>query len=95
MYYRFRPELVVDRISPRPLLIVHGDKNSFMPVDEAYHLYARAREPKDLLIIPGARHLEWITEGSTFHRPYVGRVVDWFRAQLGGGERRAGDRCDA
>jgi dienelactone hydrolase len=81
-YYTFRPELEVDRISPRPLLIVHGSANSFMPIDEAHSLFARAGEPKELLIIPGAKHLEWIDPASPLHRPYVGRVVDWFRTRL-------------
>jgi uncharacterized protein len=81
-YYNFRPELEVQQISPRPLLIVHGSANSFMPIDEAHSLYARAGDPKDLLIIPGAKHLEWIDPTSPFHKPYVGRVVDWFRSRL-------------
>jgi uncharacterized protein len=52
-YYDFRPELEVGRISPRPLLIVHGSGHPYMPIDEADRLYARDEEPKDLLIIPG------------------------------------------
>jgi dienelactone hydrolase len=81
-YYNFRPELEVHQISPRPLLIVHGSANPFMPIDEARGLYARARDPKELLIIPGAKHLEWIDPTSPFHKPYVGRVVEWFRTRL-------------
>ena len=82
-YYRFRPEEEVARISPRPLLIVHGDRNVFMPIDEALSLYARAQEPKELLIIPGAEHLEWIAPGSPLRQPYMERIVGWFAAQLG------------
>jgi Amidase len=60
----------------------HGSANPFMPIDEAHRLYARAGEPKELLIIPGAKHLEWIGPTSPFHKPYVGRVVEWFRRRL-------------
>jgi uncharacterized protein len=81
-YYDFRPESEVGQISPRPLLIVHGSANPYMPIDEAHRLYARAGEPKELLIIPGAKHLEWIDPTSPFHKPYVGRVVEWFRRRL-------------
>ncbi len=81
-YYNFRPEEEVASISPRPLLIAHGDRNFFMPLDEARSLYARAGEPKELLIIPGAEHLEWIAPESPLQRPYMKRIADWFATQL-------------
>jgi pimeloyl-ACP methyl ester carboxylesterase len=46
------------RISPTPVLIVHGDQDEFFPVDHAEQLYATAREPKELWIIPGFGHAE-------------------------------------
>jgi fermentation-respiration switch protein FrsA (DUF1100 family) len=46
------------RISPAPVLIVHGDQDEFFPVDHAEQLYAGAREPKELWIIPGFGHAE-------------------------------------
>jgi pimeloyl-ACP methyl ester carboxylesterase len=46
------------RIAPTPVLIVHGDQDSFFPVDHAEQLYAAARDPKDLWIIPGMGHAE-------------------------------------
>jgi pimeloyl-ACP methyl ester carboxylesterase len=46
------------RISPTPVLIVHGDQDEFFPVDHAEQIYAAAREPKELWIIPGFGHAE-------------------------------------
>jgi len=46
----------VDKVSPRPLLLVHGDADEVVPLEHAYRLYQKAREPKELLVIPGARH---------------------------------------
>ncbi len=46
----------VDRISPRPLLVVHGDADELIPVEHASRLFRKAKEPKELKIIPGARH---------------------------------------
>ena len=46
----------VDRISPRPLLVIHGDEDELIPLEHAQMLYQKAREPKELKIIPGARH---------------------------------------
>ncbi|MEU0571601.1 alpha/beta fold hydrolase [Nonomuraea sp. NPDC005983] len=45
-------------ISPTPLLIVHGDADSFFPVEHAHQLYAGAREPRQLWIEPGYGHAE-------------------------------------
>ena len=46
----------VDRISPRPLLVVHGEADELVPVEHAGRLYHKAKEPKELKIIPGAQH---------------------------------------
>jgi alpha-beta hydrolase superfamily lysophospholipase len=46
----------VDKISPRPLLLVHGDKDEVVPVKQAEKLYKQAGEPKKLAIIEGAGH---------------------------------------
>lgn len=46
----------VDKVSPRRLLLVHGDADEVVPLEHAYRLYQKAREPKELLVIPGAKH---------------------------------------
>ncbi|MGD9118032.1 MAG: alpha/beta fold hydrolase [Dehalococcoidia bacterium] len=51
-----RPIDYIARISPRPLLLVHGDKDETVSVDDAQRLYAKAGEPKKLAIIEGAGH---------------------------------------
>jgi len=43
-------------ISPRPLYLIHGDKDELVPVEHAYELYQKAKEPKEMNIIPGAGH---------------------------------------
>lgn len=43
-------------IAPRPLLLVHGDRDETVAVDDASRLYARAGEPKQLVIVGGAGH---------------------------------------
>jgi fermentation-respiration switch protein FrsA (DUF1100 family) len=46
----------VGKISPRPLLIVHGTQDDVVPLDSSRALYERAGEPKDIIIIQGAGH---------------------------------------
>jgi dipeptidyl aminopeptidase/acylaminoacyl peptidase len=51
-----RPVDAVARISPRPVLIIHGETDRLVPVENARRLYAAAVDPKELLIVPGAGH---------------------------------------
>ena len=62
----------IDKISPRPLLLIHGKKDDLVPVEHARRLYEKAGEPKELVIIPGAGHrlrLEYKA---------VNAALDWF-----------------
>jgi len=43
-------------ISPRPLLLVHGGKDETVNISEAYRLYDRAGEPKQIVIVDDAGH---------------------------------------
>lgn len=51
-----RPIDVVAKISPTALLFIHGDQDTTIPVRNAYALYAAAKEPKQLYILPGVNH---------------------------------------
>jgi pimeloyl-ACP methyl ester carboxylesterase len=46
------------RIAPTPLLVVHGDRDEYFPVDHAEQLFEAARQPKELWIVPGFGHAE-------------------------------------
>jgi pimeloyl-ACP methyl ester carboxylesterase len=52
------PEVVVARIAPTPLLLVHGADDHFFSVEQARRLYERAGEPKRLLILDEFGHAE-------------------------------------
>ena len=51
-----RPESLVGRISPRPLLLIHSAEDDLIPVVNARTLYARAGEPKDLWVTARGDH---------------------------------------
>jgi hypothetical protein len=55
---RFSPLPAMAKISPIPLLILHGDQDRVVPVHHAQRLYDAAREPKQLWIVPGAGHIQ-------------------------------------
>jgi pimeloyl-ACP methyl ester carboxylesterase len=52
------PVEVVPRISPTPVLFVHGDRDHYFPVEHPEALYAAAREPKELWLEEGFAHAE-------------------------------------
>jgi pimeloyl-ACP methyl ester carboxylesterase len=52
------PVEVAPRISPTPVLFVHGDRDHYFPLDHPEALYAAAREPKELWLVEGFGHAE-------------------------------------
>jgi uncharacterized protein len=46
----------VARVSPVPLLLVHGDQDDTVPVEQGRMLFEAAGEPKELVILPGGLH---------------------------------------
>lgn len=52
------PTEVAPLISPTPLLLVHGDRDSYFPVEHPQAIYAAAGEPKELWLVEGMGHAE-------------------------------------
>lgn len=52
------PVEVVGRISPTPLLLVHGDRDHYFPVEHPQALYDAASDPKELWLVEGFGHAE-------------------------------------
>jgi pimeloyl-ACP methyl ester carboxylesterase len=52
------PSDAAGRISPVPLLIVHGDSDPYFPADHGRELYDGARQPKEIWVLPGFGHAE-------------------------------------
>ena len=44
------------RVAPRPLLLIHGEEDRRLSPDCSRYVYRMAGEPKELVILPGARH---------------------------------------
>jgi pimeloyl-ACP methyl ester carboxylesterase len=73
------PAEAAARISPVPLLIVHGDKDLYFPPEHARQLYMAAREPKELWLLPGMGHAEAACSQDLVDR--IGRWIDEAAAQ--------------
>ena len=46
----------VPAVSPRPLFVAHGEADEVLPARCSRDIYARALEPKRLVLYPGCRH---------------------------------------
>ncbi|HVA62010.1 MAG TPA: alpha/beta fold hydrolase [Mycobacteriales bacterium] len=69
------PVEVVARIAPVPLLVVHGDRDAYFPVEHAEALAAAAGEPVELWIVPGFGHAE-----AAATPELLDRIGGWLRA---------------
>ncbi len=67
----------VSRLTPKSLLLLHGTADRTLPDRCSRDLYARAREPKELVLYPGDDH------GLTRHRRQVlEKLLGWSRDLL-------------
>jgi pimeloyl-ACP methyl ester carboxylesterase len=58
----------IQRMPPRPILFIHGEKDSYLPVEYASgRLYALAGQPKYLWVAPGARHNQAVVRHQAFY----------------------------
>lgn len=66
-------------MTPRPILFIHGEKDSYLPVEQSRRLYALAAQPKALWIAPGARHNQAVIHHPEF---YCGLTKGFFDRHL-------------
>lgn len=58
-----------------PKLIIHGDKDSRVPIHMAHALHARAAEPKNLVIVPNADHVNCVIKGGSDLAEQIRRFI--------------------
>ena len=73
---KLSPVTVIGKVSPRPVLLIHGTKDPTIPHEDARRLYGAAREPKELWLIEGAEHVA----GFYLHpKEYPQRIIRFFQ----------------
>lgn len=75
------PVEYVCRISPRPVLLIHGEEDTVTDPDDSRKMFGLAGEPKELWVVPGAGHV-----GSYYadRKEYCRRVTGFFDRHLRG-----------
>ena len=73
----YSPLPIVNKISPIPLLIIHGDKDQVVPLSHGQALFTAAAQPKEMWIVPDGGHI-----GALKHEVYRGRLVEYLERIL-------------
>lgn len=80
----FVPENEVHLIAPRPTLFIHAERDTMVPLAEGQSFYAKAGEPKEMVVIPGATHVDVYEPRSpeTF-KVVIGHMIRFLQTHLG------------
>jgi len=76
--FQYEPIRWVGKISPRPILFIHGDYDQYLP--DFDDLYEAAKPPKELWRLPDAGHT---TASQLYPEEHSRRVVEFFDRYLG------------
>lgn len=80
---RFTPEQSAHRVAPRPLLVVHAEDNQLYRLEEGQAIHEHALPPKELVVLEGVGHTEWMLDDHPVYRRLTGILADFFAAALG------------
>jgi len=69
----------IARLSPKPLYMIHGEKDSYVSVAHAQRIFDAAKEPKEFWVVPSARHNEGVRMAG---EEYERRVTEFFHRHL-------------
>lgn len=77
----YDPTYAIEFISPTPLLMIVGEKDMSQPANLSLEAYARAGEPKKLVMMPSG-HTEMLEKAELVEQG-AHAAIDWFRQHLG------------
>ncbi|RPJ31288.1 MAG: alpha/beta fold hydrolase [Verrucomicrobiaceae bacterium] len=75
------PKDYVQKLSPVPLLVVHGARDEIVPVEQGRELFRSAREPKTLIEVKTGRHGDALSRDDGAGRK---RMLAWLAAAIDG-----------
>lgn len=53
----YSPEDWIAKVSPTPLLVIHGDQDQVIPLKFGQKIFELAKEPKQFVLVPGGHHI--------------------------------------
>jgi pimeloyl-ACP methyl ester carboxylesterase len=78
----YQPEALIGRIAPRRVLLIHGENDQLVPAEESQELFKRASEPRQLELIPGMDHFDWVMPNTPGFNQVTSLLVNFLQAYL-------------
>jgi fermentation-respiration switch protein FrsA (DUF1100 family) len=80
---RYRPDWVVNQISPRPVLFIYAEFDNLVPPLQQIGCYEKCGEPKKLVMLPDSGHYDSyeFRNVETCQITYR-ETIDWFKQYL-------------
>jgi len=75
------PESVIGKISPTPVLIISGEGDEMIPVENGRRLFRAAQEPKELWVIQVGGHGGTVAAAGNEYGKKVGEFFDNYLKQ--------------
>ncbi|WP_290871489.1 alpha/beta hydrolase [Aquabacterium sp.] len=79
LHIGYYPLAHMEALSPRPVLLIAGEKAETLRFSQ--EAYARAQQPKELLVIPGASHFD-LYDKPAFVGPSLDKLTAFFQQHL-------------
>lgn len=79
LHLAYYPLEHMDLVSPRPLLLIAGEKAETLKFSQA--AYAEAQQPKELVVVPGASHFD-LYDKPQYVVPAVTKLAEFFGRHL-------------
>ena len=64
----YSPLASIAEVSPLPLLLIHGERDSVVPAHHSQRLYDAAAEPRELWLVPHAGHIQALRDAKLRQR---------------------------
>lgn len=70
----------IRRLGPTPILLIHGEKDSYVPAAQSRALHDRAVGPRALWVVPGAKHNQAVMVRPEAYAQRIVRFLDEYLA---------------
>ena len=66
----------IGRLAPTPVLLLTGTEDSHASPDDARRLFERCRGPRELVLVPGAKHIDLLEVAGPMYAEQVLAFVE-------------------
>ncbi|HMV79752.1 MAG TPA: alpha/beta hydrolase [Leptospiraceae bacterium] len=72
----YSPENYIEKISPIPMIIIHGDEDDTVPFENGKEIFRLAKDPKQFWEIKGGGHVNWMKLGVSKNAKMFLKLLD-------------------